>query len=192
MIVFSTERLSIRTASTEDASLYLALWNDPKVMTNAGFSFGLRITLDEVEAKLREQEGDPGFGRDPVFGRNMVVDLQESATPIGECKMYQPNEEGIAKTDIKLLPEFWGHRYGVEVKRGLLSYLFEHTDSKAVEATPNVQNMASIKTQEAVGGERVGEEIYYFPDSMKEYTCPVHHYVYLVSKEKWTQGLEDR
>jgi RimJ/RimL family protein N-acetyltransferase len=177
--IFSTERLAIRTARVEDAGMYFALWSDPKVMSNVGFPDGLRTSLEEIETKLREQEGQS------EFGRNLVAELEASAAPIGECKMVQPGPDGIARTDIKLQPEFWGHRYGIEIKRGLLAYIFENTDSIAVEATPNVQNIASIKMQEAVGGVRVREEIYEFPESMRDYTCPVHHYIYLVYREEW-------
>jgi RimJ/RimL family protein N-acetyltransferase len=73
----------------------------------------------------------------------------------------------------------------VEIKRGLLDYLFTHTDCDAVQATPNVNNIASIKMQEAVGGERVGEEVYQFPESMRDFTTPVHHYIYRVYRRTW-------
>jgi RimJ/RimL family protein N-acetyltransferase len=179
--LFRTERLATRTASIEDAGIYFALWTDPKVMANVGFPMGLRTSLVEIEEKIGEQKGQT------EFGRNLVVELRTSEMPIGECKMYRPGTDGIARTDIKLLPEFWGHRYGVEIKRGLLAYIFEHTESLAVEATPNIQNLASIKMQEAVGGVRVGEEVYQFPESMSDYTCPVHHYIYLVYREEWEQ-----
>ena len=100
--------------------------------------------------------------------------------------MHRPNPEGIARTDIKLLPAFWGKRYGVEVKRALLSHLFTHTDCVAVEAGPNVNNIASIKMQEAVGGVRVGEAVHEFPEKMRDYTTPVRHYVYRVERSDWS------
>jgi len=179
MIVFETKRLLIRTACTDDADLYFALWTDPAVMSNVGFPSGLRITLLEIEAMLEEQASHS------EFGRNLVVELLASKSPVGECKMYEPDEEGIAKTDVKLLPEFWGNRYGVEAKQGLLDYLFLHTECRAVEGTPNIENKASIKMQEMVGGVRVGEDVHHFPDGMKDYTHPVHHYIYLVYREEW-------
>ena len=91
----------------------------------------------------------------------------------------------MAETDVKLLPDFWGHKYGVEIKRALVSHLFTHTDCIAVEATPNVENIASIKMQEAVGGVRIKEAVYQFPDHMRDYTTPVHHYVYRVERSTW-------
>lgn len=177
--LFTTKRLVIRTALVTDASIYFALWTDPRVMANVGFPQGLPITLEAIEEKLRQQKGLP------EYGRNLIATLRSSGSAIGECKMMLPNDDGVSKTDIKLLPEFWGQRYGLEIKRGLLAYLFHNTDCLAVEGTPNVANFASIKMQEAVGGVRVAEEVYHFPESMCEYTEPVHHYVYLVYREDW-------
>lgn len=114
-----------------------------------------------------------------------MVRIQANDQAIGECYMTTPNEEGIATTDIKLLPEFWGNMYGVEVKRGLIAYLFANTNCSAIEATPNVANLASIKMQEAVGGKRIGEGVFEFPESMRSYTTPVHHYVYRVGRDDW-------
>ncbi len=102
--------------------------------------------------------------------------------------MGLPDEDGISETDVKLLPDHWGNKYGVEVKRGLVAHLFAHTNCRAVQATPNVNNIASIKMQEAVGGVREGEAVYEFPDSMRAFTTPVHHYIYRVYRSTW----EDR
>jgi RimJ/RimL family protein N-acetyltransferase len=57
--------------------------------------------------------------------------------------------------------------YGVEIKQALVDYLFTHTDCSAVEATPNVENKASIKMQEAVGGVCLGEATFQVPESRR-------------------------
>jgi ribosomal-protein-alanine N-acetyltransferase len=179
-IVFETERLLVRTATVEDAELIYELWTDPRVMANVGFPQGLRTALEEIEKRLQSPF-------ESEFERSLIVELTETGQPIGQCLMHLPNEEGIAETDIKLLPVHWGHRYGVEVKRGLLAHLFTHTDCVAVHGTPNVENAASIKMQKAVGGVRISEGVHEFPESMREYTAPVHYYVYEVSRENWEQ-----
>lgn len=180
-VLFETERLVVRAATLEDAGLYFSLWTDPQVMRNVGFPDGLPITREEIETRLRDQG-------ETVFDRLLVVEHGGTGERIGECKMCLPDEGGIATTDVKLLPAFWGHRYGVEVKRGLLDYLFTHTDCQAVEATPNVENVASIRMQEAVGGIRVGEGVFEFPSSMQVYTRPVRHYVYRVYRSDWKRA----
>jgi RimJ/RimL family protein N-acetyltransferase len=176
--VFETPRLIIRTVQPADVAMYYELWTSPQVMTNVGFPQGLRITKEEIAAKIAEQG-------ETEFGRLLVVTQKSSGEAMGECKMYLPNEEGIASTDVKLLPRFWGNKYGVEVKQGLVDYLFTHTDCTAVKADPNVKNIASIKMQEAVGGVRVGEVVHEFPEHMRDFTHTVHSFVYHVCRADW-------
>jgi RimJ/RimL family protein N-acetyltransferase len=147
-------------------------------MAYVGFPRGLLITREEVEARIQAPS-------ESKFDRLLIVELKLTGQSIGQCLMHLPDEEGIAETDIKLLPAFWGYRYGVEVKRGLVAYLFTHTVCVGVGASPNVNNVASIKMQEAVGGVRVGEAVYEFPESMRGYTTPVHHYIYHVYRNVW-------
>ena len=176
--IFDTERLVVRTATAQDVDLLYELWTDPRVMAGVGFPRGLRTTREEIENRLRKPS-------DSEFERVLTVELKATGQAIGQCGMHTPDEEGVAKTDIKLLPAFWGHKHGVEVKRGLVAHLFAHTGCTAVQATPNVGNVASIKMQESVGGVRVGEKVYEFPESMRDYTTPVHHYIYRVYREDW-------
>lgn len=177
-IVFETERLIIRTPTVQDAELVYELWTDPRVMADVGFPQGLRITPGEVEERVRTPS-------ESEFEQLLVVQIKETGQSIGQCLMHHPDQEGIAETDIKLLPAFWGHKYGVEVKRGLVTHLFTHTDCVAVHATPNMDNIASIRMQEAVGGVRIGKGVHEFPESMRECTAPVHYYIYQVSREDW-------
>jgi len=181
IVVFQTPRLIIQQAGIEDAAMYYSLWTNPVVMKHVGFPQGLPITQQEIEEKLQNQ--GPG-----AFNRLLIVVLRATGERIGECYMRLPNEVGIAETDVKLLPAYWGHKYGLEVKRGLLDYLFDHTDCKFVQATPNIHNIASIKMQEAVGGVRLGKETAVFPEKMHSYTQSVQHYVYQVSRKTWHRG----
>jgi RimJ/RimL family protein N-acetyltransferase len=178
VMVFETERLAVRLATLEDAGIFHRLWTNPQIMSNIGFPYGLPIVQADVMRKISS-------GGTSEFQQLLVVTIKSTGEAIGECKLHRPDRDGIAATDIKLLPEFWGNKYGVELKRALLDYLFTHTDCREVEATPNVGNFASIKMQEAVGGVCVGESTYEFPESERSYTTPVHHYIYRVSRESW-------
>lgn len=179
-VVFETERLVIRTAKGQDVDLLYELWTDPRVMANVGFPQGLWITRQEIALSLQEPF-------ESEFEQVLVLELKTTGQGIGQCCMHAPDEKGIAETDVKVLPAFWGHRYGQEVKRGLVAHLFANTACSAVQATPNVGNIASIKMQEAVGGVRVDERVYEFPESMRDHTTPVHHYVYHVYRQDWEQ-----
>jgi len=163
-LVFETKRLIVRTATVEDVDLFYALWTNPQVMKNVGFPHGLRTTRSEIEERLARQGGSE-------FEQLLVMELRATGQAIGECKLADPDEKGIAEPDIKLLPGFWGHKYGVEAWRELVAYQFMHSDCAAVQATPNVNNSASIKMQEAVGGVRIGEDVYRFPESRAVSCC---------------------
>jgi len=104
--------------------------------------------------------------------------------------MNLPDQEGISRTDVKLLPVCWGHKYGVEIKQALVDYLFLHTSCETVEGTPNVENIASIKMQEAVGAVRVGEDTFQFPQAKAAVTAPIHHYIYHVTRSTWARRRE--
>lgn len=177
-VVVETSRLLIRLAEPGDAAFICALWNDPRVMRFVGFPNG----LGESEERLRANIANRG---DSEFRQLLVVSLKESGQVIGQCKMELPGPDGVSETDVKLHPDFWGQRYGVEVKRALLDHLFTHTDCRVVQATPNVENIASVKMQESVGGLRMSEGTYQFPESMRSYTAPVHHYIYYVTRDIW-------
>lgn len=181
-IVAETPRLLIRLAEPDDAAFICALWNDPRVMRFVGFPNG----LGESEERLRENIEKRG---ESEFRQLLVVVLKGSGQVIGQCKMELPGPDGVSETDVKLHPDFWGNRYGVEVKCALLDHLFTHTDCRVVQASPNVKNAASIKMQEAVGGMRIGEKIYEFPEAMRETTTPVHAAIYHVSREVWEQEI---
>jgi RimJ/RimL family protein N-acetyltransferase len=176
--VFETERLRVRTATVDDVELFYTLWTDPHVMHYVGFPRGLRVTRDELRDRL--SQGGPS-----AFEQLLVVELKATGQAIGQAKLSRPDEEGIAEPDAKLLPDFWGHKYGAEAWSGLVAYEFAHTECDAVHGTPNVENVASIRMQEAAGGVRIGEGVYHFPESMRDDTTPVHHYVYAVRREDW-------
>ncbi|MBN1230737.1 MAG: GNAT family N-acetyltransferase [Anaerolineales bacterium] len=179
--VFETDRLYTRKARKDDLEMYVRLWNSAEVMKYVGFPLGLGVTEEEVLQKMSIQQGGP-------FNSLLVIVKKESDEVLGECKMYTPDPQGISSTDLKLLPEYWGNHYGMEIKQGLVKYLFSRTDCRAVESTPNVENIASIKIQEAIGGVREIERTYNFPEEMQSYTTPVHHYVYRIYREKYVKG----
>jgi RimJ/RimL family protein N-acetyltransferase len=179
-MIFTTTHLSIRKALPTDADteMYYRLWTDGRVMANVGFPNGIPMTREKMRQML-ESQGES------EFDSLLLIERLSDGQRLGECKLGKPDENGIAGTDVKLLPEYWGHAYGVEVKRGLLDYIFTHTDCRAVRASPNVNNRPSIRMQEAVGGERIDEFVYEFPEHMREYTVPVHGYTYEVTRQAW-------
>lgn len=179
--IFSTDRLVIRPASpkNEDVDFLYELWTNPLVMKNVGFPRGLKISRSQVIEKLESE-----ISSAPFDCRLMVIEKGTNVA-IGEAKLGRPNSEKIAETDVKLHPEYWGNKYRIEIKQGLIDYLFKNTDCIAIKATPNKNNHASIKMQEAVGGIRLNEFKYEFQEHMIDYTTTIYGYVYLVTREDW-------
>ena len=175
-----TKRLEIRKTSAinENISFLYSLWTNPDIMKFVGYPQGLRISEEDIKKQLQKEYLDE-------FNRVLLVFLKDSNIPIGECKLGSPDKNNIAYTDIKLLPEYQGKGFGSEIKRALIDYLFTNTQCKAIKGTPNRNNIASIKMQEAVGGKRVKEGCYHFPEDMKEYTTDVPFYEYLVFRSDW-------
>lgn len=181
-MVFETDRLLVRKSCLDDSDLILSLWTDPRVMANVGFPRGLKTTRQEIQSRIEQDEKEPS-----PFNSLLTAQLKSDSMAIGQCLMHFPDKDGIASTDIKLLPAYCGQRYGSEIKKSLVDYLFTNTDCLAVEATPNVNNLASIRLQESVGGMQIGEAVHTLPESMDEYTLPVHHYIYRVYRSNWEQ-----
>jgi ribosomal-protein-alanine N-acetyltransferase len=179
--VLETGRLAVRFATIEDVDFFYALWTEPQVMKFVGFPYGLRLERSELEGKLSKQGSSE-------FDHLLVLELKTTGQAIGECYLSSPNEDGISEPDVKLLPQFWGHKYGVEAWRALVDYQFTHTACTAVQGTPNIENLASIKMQEAVGAVRIDEGTYQFPEVMRSFTQPVHYCTYRLLRVDWERN----
>ena len=154
-VVFETKRLRVLVGENcpEHLKLFESLWSDPRVMRNVGFAKGMKVDLEQLKGRLDKRITRGSLG---LLNRLLLVQSKSSSALMGECWLGQPGEDGVSETDVKLLPAFWGHGYGVEIKRGLLEFLFTETDCQKVKATPNKDNAGSIKMQESVGAVRVG------------------------------------
>ncbi len=176
----TTKRLTIvipENNKTEIEFLF-NLWTNPEIMTFVGFPDGLKTDYETIKQQLSQNYSSE-------FDRVLLIKLSDSNQIIGECKLGFPDQNDIAHTDIKLSPEFWGQKYGVEIKEALLDYLFKHTKCDSVTATPNKLNKASIRMQKSVGGIKIKEELFKFPEHMKSFTVDVPYFEYIVTRENW-------
>jgi len=181
-IIFETARLYVRrpTSKDKDVNFYFQLWNDPRVMTNVGFPKGLMIRREDIIAQIARAD-------ETEYDKTLLIIDKETNESVGECKLGLADDEGIAHTDVKLIPEFWGKGYGIEIKQALVNYLFTHTDCTAIQASPNKENIASQKMQERVGGKRIKEGTYHFPEHMRSYTKDIELYIYRLTRSDWEE-----
>lgn len=185
--IIETERLIIRKAEPTEADVqfYYSIWTNGEIMKNVGFPKGLKTSPEFIRERI---ESD---AKRDQYNTLLLVRLKGSDTIVGECKLGPPDEEGIAGTDVKLHPDHWGNKYGIEIKQALVDYLFTNTVCIAVEATPNVANIASQKMQEAVGGKRIREEVCTPPAHLADVTCEFRLYIYHVTREDWEARRSD-
>lgn len=180
-VVFVTERLSVVAPQVSDASFFIYLWRDARVMAHVGFPRGLSCDAEELTLRIARENKE---GK--VFGRPLLIRLAGEGTPVGECFMSLPDEEGISETDVKLLPGYWGRGYGTEVKKGLLNAIFSQTEARGVKATPHINNKASIRMQEKCGSVCLGKSLYKAAQKQKEEqgACDVPHYIYVAYRKE--------
>jgi RimJ/RimL family protein N-acetyltransferase len=72
---------------------------------------------------------------------------------------------------------------------GMVAYLFEKTDCNLIQTTPNVENRGAIRIYQAAGAVLEGGDVYQFPESMQDYTTPVHCFIYRLYRVDWTSEL---
>lgn len=176
--VLETDRLRVRAARPDDVELIHSLWTDPRVMTFVGFPGGLRTSHDEIRSQLERESRDPAWGL-------LIVERKQGGSAIGQAHLGRPDDDGISEPDIKLLPEFWGQAYGRETWEGLIDYTFANSDSRIVQGTPNVANVASIRMMESCGMVRIGRGRFEPSESMREFATAVPHFVYRIDRAVW-------
>jgi len=174
--LFETARLAVRPATDRDAPFVTSLWRDPLVMRHVGFPNGIPTAITDVPPRIQR-----GRGLDQL----LIAEETETGRPIGQCLLGEPDADGVSEPDIKLVPEHWGRGYGRELWAALIDQLFLRSSCRVVRGTPSIANLASIRMQESAGMRRVGEGLSTFPSEMREFTVPVQHVVYEVSREEW-------
>jgi len=177
-VVFDTARLAVRPATAEDAGPIHELWTDPRVTTNVGFPQGIPTSVGEIQAQIARDAGRP-------YARLLIAVRREDGTAIGQVKLGEPGAAGIAEPDIKLSPDHWGQGYGRELWSAMIDLLFDETDCRLVQGTPNVANTASIRMMASCGMRRTGEGVFEPPERMADVMVAVPHFVYRIDREEW-------
>lgn len=170
-MMLHTRNLIIAPASPDDIDSILSLWNDPAVMRAVGYPEGLGVNRNDILGRLRAQQP-------AMLDYLLTVKHTGDGAVMGQAMMHAPSEGGISDTDIKLFPNCRHRGYGTEVKHALIHYLFTKTACRAVQATPNLSNIPSIRMQESVGAIRLGRGRCQFPDTLRVPTCPVDYWLY--------------
>ena len=157
-IVLETERLLLRTPTTDDAAFMLRLVNEPSWLQYIG---DRNVhTLEEAEQYLLngtiKSFETNGFG----FG---IVLLKETLAPIGMCGFVKRDFLDHPDLGFAFFPEYTRKGYAIEVATATLMYGKTYLGMKDIAAITTHDNLPSISLLKKLGFKNettvmVGEE----------------------------------
>ncbi len=145
-MIVETERLILRRFAEDDAEFALALLSEPPFLRYIGDK-GVR-TVDDARAYIRDQPlasyARHGFGL-------YVVELKETAAPIGMCGLLK--RDALADPDLgfAFLSRFWSRGYALEAARATLEHARTGLGMSRVVAITTPDNEASIRLLTRLG-----------------------------------------
>jgi ribosomal-protein-alanine N-acetyltransferase len=145
-VILTTERLTLREMTGDDAPFVLELLNDPSFIRNIG-DRGVR-TLDDARAYV--MKGPVASYGEHHYGL-WLVELKQDATPIGMCGLLKRDVLEYPDVGFAYLPGFQSKGYGFEAARAVLDYARDVLCLPRVLAIVNVDNVASARLLEKLG-----------------------------------------
>jgi RimJ/RimL family protein N-acetyltransferase len=146
MTILNTERLFLRELTLDDAPFILTLLNEP--------SFLLYINDKNVrsleDARQYMLNGPMASYKRNGFGL-YLVELKESAVPIGLCGLLKRDELPDADIGFAFLPDFWNKGFAFESANAVMNDARERLGLNRVLAIVQPDNNASIKLLEKLG-----------------------------------------
>ncbi len=162
-----TDRLILRYPNVKDFNFLKSMWESGKVMKYVGFPNGLEQSDKKIESWIENwNTGDI---------LRLIIEDKQTGKPIGETGYrrddnYPFSDQVVAAPDIKLMPDFWGKGLATEALEKLFEYIFNETEIKVIQVTPNVKNKKAIELYQKLGFKKKGQPITCdLPDEPVEY-----------------------
>jgi RimJ/RimL family protein N-acetyltransferase len=138
--ILETKRLILRETSVDDAEFMLDLLNQPSFIKYIGDRNVRTIAEAEafIETRYRQSYRDNGFGL-------YVVELKETAVPIGICGFVKRDTLPAPDIGFAFLPQFCGQGFAHESAAGSMKYGQETLGFTKVLAITTQDNESSGK-----------------------------------------------
>jgi [ribosomal protein S5]-alanine N-acetyltransferase len=148
-----TERLLFSLWRTEDWTLALALWGDPRVSALIGGPFSEAKVRERLEMELAQQRLH-GVEYWPIF-------LKETNDHVGCCGL-RPHDlsRGLYELGFQLRPEHWGKGLATEAARSVINHGFESLGARGLFAGHHPQNSSSRRVLEKLGLRYTHDQLY--------------------------------
>lgn len=137
MMIFETERLTIRPLQQSDANAFFDMMGNPNVMNPIPQK---AMTREESDANLNKFLNPKGVPGKHVWG----IDEKSSGEFIGLCALLK-NDENEDEIGYRLREKYWGNGYGTEIAKGLIDYSFNVLNFEKITADVNIENIPSVK-----------------------------------------------
>ncbi|MCY7387761.1 MAG: GNAT family N-acetyltransferase [Burkholderiales bacterium] len=149
--LLTTDRLTIRRLSKDDAQAYFAIFSDPAVMRY----WGSPPLADLTEAEQKVVGILAHYEKGDLF--QLAIERQSDRQMIGTCTLYQIHlQNRRAEVGYALGSVFWGNGYLVEAMHALIDHAFGPMHLHRLEADIDPRNEASAKSLERLGFKREG------------------------------------
>jgi RimJ/RimL family protein N-acetyltransferase len=149
---YETERLIVRSTTSEDAEFLLTIFNSPKWLQFIGDRNVHTIEEAEkyIEDRITSQYKRLGYG-------HYIVELKTNGAKIGTCGLYdRPGLDGI-DIGFAFLPEYEGKGYAYESAEVVKNAAFNEFSIPELVAITTKDNFASQKLLEKLGLENQGD-----------------------------------
>ncbi|MET0331261.1 MAG: GNAT family N-acetyltransferase [Dyella sp.] len=145
-MILETERLQLHELDTGDASLILALLNEPAFIRNI------------ADKNVRNHEDAVGYLRDGPLASYAAhgfglyrVRLKHDNVPIGICGLIQRDTLDHPDLGYALLTRHSGRGYATEAAAAVLGHAYQQLDLARVLAVTAPDNRSSIRVLEKLG-----------------------------------------
>lgn len=156
-IVLETQRLTLKTSTTENFSNVFSLLSDPEVMRYVGngprTENEIQIGLDKM---IKHQE-KYGFSFCDIFKK----DSGEFIGRAGLIHLAMNEDQDEIEVGYQLHKKYWGHGYATEITKALIEWGFKHLQLEFIVAVIQPENIASQKVLEKSGMIYIGKTNYY-------------------------------
>jgi [ribosomal protein S5]-alanine N-acetyltransferase len=146
MTVLTTERLTLRRLSQDDAGFIVELLNDPAFLR----FIGDKAVRNDDDARRYILDGPVASYERYGFGL-WLVELKESGVSVGMCGLLK--RESLPDVDIgfAFLPAYRSQGYALESASAVLDYGRAEFGLKRIVAITNPDNAGSIRVLEKIG-----------------------------------------
>lgn len=143
MIIFQTERLTVKKIEERDKDFFIELLSKPEIIDPIPQPvFPLEDILKNFNYHVN-MEGDISKHKKIAWG------IFEKGNPdmIGLC-LFLTNDENDRELGYRFRVEYWGRGYGTEITKGIIDFSFNELNLDKITADVNVANTASVKILE--------------------------------------------